>query len=123
MNKAQKAFFLFLASSFLIIFVLIGVSNYFKNSNKMIFYYGIGCPHCANVEDFMEKNGVESKLEIIKKEVYYSKTNAFELKKVAEKCGLDSDSIGVPLMYSKGKCYLGDEEIINFLKLNLQGVK
>jgi hypothetical protein len=38
------------------------------------------------------------------------------------KCGLGRDSVSVPLLAEGEKCYLGDQDIINFLKqkTNLQ---
>jgi len=86
-----------------------------KEDNSIIFFYGNTCPHCADVEKWMEENKVEEKISIIKKEVYDNQQNAQELAKAAESCGLPSDSIGVPFLYTEGKCYIGTPDIISYL--------
>jgi glutaredoxin len=37
--------------------------------DKIIFYYGITCPHCKDVEDWMEKNKIEGKIKVEKKSI------------------------------------------------------
>ncbi len=70
-----------------------------------IFFYGNTCPHCADVEEWMRENKVEEKIKLVKKEVYDNQTNALELSKAAEGCGMDTASIGVPFLFTpEGKC-------------------
>lgn len=90
--------------------------------NETVFYYGITCPHCKEVEEWMKKNKIEEKIKIEKKEVYQNQKNAQELKKVAEGCGLNLMMIGVPFLYSDGKCYIGTPEVIKKIeeKLNIK---
>jgi len=84
---------------------------------ELVFYYGITCPHCKEVEKWMEENKIEEKIEIIKKEVYDNKTNAEELVKSAKSCGLDTSAIGVPFLYTpEGKCLIGTPDVENYLK-------
>ena len=80
-----------------------------------IFFYGNTCPHCDDVEDWMEENKIEEKIKITKKEVYDNQQNARELTQVAQKCGLQTDSVGVPFLYAEGKCLVGTPDIINYL--------
>jgi glutaredoxin len=80
-----------------------------------IFFYGNTCPHCAEVETWMEENKVEEKISIIKKEVYDNQQNAQELTKVAQSCNLPTDSIGVPFLYVEGKCLIGSPDVISYL--------
>jgi glutaredoxin len=87
------------------------------NKKIPIFFYGNTCPHCADVERWMEENKIEEKIEIVKKEVYDNKTNAEELVKSAKSCGLDTSAIGVPFLYTpEGKCLIGTPDIENYLK-------
>jgi glutaredoxin len=76
-------------------------------------YVGNGCPHCKLVEDYMANNSIETKMQITLKEVWYNKTNNAELLAVAKKCNLGSQ-VGIPLLYTGGKCIGGDAEIIAF---------
>lgn len=84
-------------------------------SNIPIFFYGNTCPHCVDVEEWMNENKIEEKIEIIKKEVYNNKENAKELVEAAKKCGLPTDSIGVPFLFAEGKCFIGTPDVVNFL--------
>ncbi|MDD5103172.1 MAG: hypothetical protein PHX93_02110 [Candidatus Peribacteraceae bacterium] len=85
----------------------------------MVLYYGDGCPHCANVEAFVQGNDVESKVSFSRKEVYLNKSNARELARVAKHCGLPTDSIAVPLFWTATQCLTGDKDIIAFFQQQL----
>jgi len=87
--------------------------------NKIIFFYGEGCPHCANVEEFLKENGVEDKIQFEKKEVYNDRGNAKLLILVAKrKCGFKENEIGVPFLWDgeNSKCTVGDQPIIDYFK-------
>ncbi len=86
-------------------------------SNIPIFFYGNTCPHCADVEEWMKESNVEEKVKIVKKEIYDNQENAKELTRIAEKCGLPTDSIGVPFLFAEGKCLIGTPDIISYLSL------
>ncbi len=85
-------------------------------TNETIYYYGEDCPHCKIVAQFIEENGIAQKVNFTKKEVWSSKVNASELQARAKECRVDSKNIGVPFLYAQGKCYIGDQEIIDFFK-------
>ena len=80
-----------------------------------IFFYGSTCPHCADVEKWMNENKVEEKITIVKKEVYDNRQNSQELTEAAKNCSLPTDSIGVPFLYTEGKCLIGTPDIIKYL--------
>jgi len=83
----------------------------------IILFYGDGCPHCKDVEDFMTKNKIEEKVKITKLEVWHNKDNQTILTQVVQKCGIKGDSVGVPFLYDgNGKCYIGETDVPNFLK-------
>jgi len=89
--------------------------------NRIVFFYGDGCPHCAKVEEFFKENDVESKIQFDKKEIYDDKPNAQLLFLIAQrKCNLSGDKIGVPLLWDGSKCIIGDGDIINFFKQKIQ---
>lgn len=90
------------------------------SKNSVVFYYGITCPHCREVEEWMKKNKIEEKIKIEKKEVYQNQNNAKELEKVAEVCGLNTASIGVPFLWAEGKCFMGTPEVIRSLETKLK---
>ncbi len=117
-----------LISFIILIFVYILVSSAGKkeeknsqnsvlpSKEKIVFYYGNTCPHCADVEEWMKKEKIEEKIKIEKKEVYQNQANAQELNLVAQSCGLDPNTIGVPFLYADGKCYIGTPEVERILK-------
>jgi glutaredoxin len=81
------------------------------------YYWGEGCPHCANVEEFLETWERKDQVEIEKKEVYQNKENANYLAQRAAYCKLNTNTIGIPFLFTPdGKCITGDEPIIELLK-------
>jgi glutaredoxin len=90
-------------------------NNQQTEENQIILYYGDGCPHCAIVEDYIKENNIKEKLSFEEKEVYYNRKNADDLAAKAKICGIPTDYIGVPFLWDDSKCYVGDQDIINFL--------
>lgn len=81
-----------------------------------IFYWGEGCPHCQDVKDWMAEQKVSEKIEVISKEVYNNQNNSQELTARAKSCGLDTQRIGVPFLYTiDGDCLVGTPKIIEYL--------
>jgi glutaredoxin len=96
---------------------------FFKPANQvaipegMILFYGEGCPHCKNVDEFIMQNKITDKVKFANLEVWSNKDNQTILGEVALKCGISSGSVGVPLLYDgNSKCYVGDIDAIDFLK-------
>jgi glutaredoxin len=85
------------------------------SDGSITFFYGNTCPHCADVEAWMKENRIEEKVTLTKKEVYDNMPNSIELTKVAEGCGLPTDSIGVPFLYAEGKCFVGSPDVIGYI--------
>jgi len=86
------------------------------STEELVFFYGETCPHCKNVEKFLEENkNIEEKVKFDKLEIS-NKDNAKILLEKAEKCGLSQENIGVPLFWDGSKCIVGDVDIIDFLK-------
>lgn len=90
-----------------------------STSDGIILYWGQGCPHCEKVEEFLVQNKVDQKLSITRKEVYYQKGNAREMQKYAKQCGLKTDSISIPLLWTGKTCLVGDQDIIAFFQQKL----
>lgn len=83
----------------------------------IILFYGNGCPHCKNVDDFVAQNKIEDKVKFIRLEVWSNRDNQIILAEVALKCQITSTQLVVPFLYDgNGKCYKGDVDIINFFK-------
>lgn len=82
----------------------------------IIYYFGKECPHCVNVQKFLDENKIAEKVMFTKKEVWHNAENAIDLNAKAEECGLDKSKIGVPFLYANGKCFVGEIEVENFFK-------
>lgn len=86
----------------------------------IIYFHGQGCPHCANVEEFMVKNNVDNVVKMEKGEIFLNKSNAEIFKQKAASCNIPDNEMGVPLLWVKGRCYSGDKEIIEYLQEQLK---
>ncbi len=93
------------------------INSTISDSNQeIVLFYGNTCPHCKDLENWMEENGISEKLEIIKKEVYENKDNAIDLNQAALNCGLQIKNIGVPFLYTpENKCLIGTPDIMDYL--------
>jgi glutaredoxin len=81
------------------------------------YFWGEGCPHCANVDDFLETWDKKDQIQVEKKEVYQNKENANYLAQRAAYCKLNTNNIGIPFLFTpEGECLTGDEPIIEFFK-------
>ncbi|MFH0937484.1 MAG: hypothetical protein V1808_04285 [Candidatus Daviesbacteria bacterium] len=84
------------------------------------YFWGEGCPHCANVEKFLENWEGKDKIKLEKKEIRQSRDNASLLLKRLTQCKLSKDQIDqapIPVLYtSEEKCILGDVSIIDHFK-------
>lgn len=77
----------------------------------IIVFYGEGCPHCAELEEFL--NGIKDKyvLNIISYEVYFNETNRQLAAEMAEQYG---DSFrGVPMTFISDKVIMGFSDSIS----------
>ena len=81
------------------------------------YFWGDGCPHCKKVQDFMDSWENKDKFQLEKFETWYNKENAQKMAAVASFCQLPKEQTGVPLLFiTDGKCIIGDEPIIEYLK-------
>ncbi len=82
----------------------------------IVLFYGDGCPHCKIVDDFIEQNNIKDKVGFANLEVWYNKDNQNILAQVVQKCGIPTNEVGVPFLWDGSKCYIGQDEVINFFK-------
>jgi len=104
------------------VFALLAILFFFARgsvTNGITLFYGIGCPHCEKVEEYLTTNKVAEKVQYTKKEVYYNKRNAKEMASRAKTCGLPTDTIGVPFLWTGSGCLLGEPDIVDFFQKKL----
>ncbi len=102
-------------------FFTLSVQNVLAQDNKAILYYGNGCPHCAEVEDFIKNNNFDFSIE--QKEIYQNKINAEEFNQICAEAGISLMNRGVPFLYAENECFIGDKQIISYLSARQKPVK
>ena len=91
---------------------------------EIIFFYGQECPHCKSVEKYITDNNIEEKVNFIQSEVYHNNDNAKLMVEKQKECSLDEKMIGaVPFLWTQEKCFIGQDEIIQFFKGKINGGK
>lgn len=114
-NKFMKKILFFVIG---ILFVSVFLAdNVLAQDNKAILYYGNGCPHCAEVEDFIKNNSFDFSIE--QKEIYQNRVNAEEFNRVCAAEGISLMNRGVPFLYAEQECFIGDQQIIDYLSAKL----
>lgn len=123
MNKAHKVIVIFcIIAAIILVGLWYLAERAAAKDDTVYFYFGNTCPHCKNVEVWMLQNNVSEKLNVVQKEVYENQANALELQKRARTCRINADEIGVPLVYYKGQCYVGEDQGIQLFE-QLLGAK
>lgn len=116
-----------LAAGIIVVVVLAGYKTWQKmHSNdqgeqvavsdaSIILFYGEQCPHCQDVEKYIASHQLDQKISFSKLEVWSNKANANLMAQKAQACGVKTDELGVPFLWATGKCYIGVNEVENFL--------
>jgi cytochrome c biogenesis protein CcdA len=96
------------------VFFILSACNVSAQDSKAVLYYGNGCPHCSEVEEFIKDNNLDSFIE--QKEIYQNRINAEEFNEVCAEEGIALMSRGVPFLYAENECFIGDKQIISYLQ-------
>ncbi len=102
----------------ILVYLVIVISILFSfrlafGQEKPVLFWSQGCPHCHIVINYLEKNKIKDHFAL--KEVHSSE-NSQDFQKVIGQCHIPLERAGVPLLATKDKCILGDEDIIGFIK-------
>src|SRR4030043_1242259 len=103
---------------FLVVIVFLCLASFAlaQEPQKIYFFYGTGCPHCAQVEKFFEEEKLYEKYPIDKKEIYFNRDNAILFNTLLDKLGISDKNRGVPAVIVGDKVLIGDKPIIeNFI--------
>lgn len=87
-----------------------------RDDSGIIFFYGQECPHCKEVEKYLEENDMREKVKFSEYEVYHNTSNANLMLEKASQCGLDKGTLGVPMLWAEGQCIIGTPDIIQFFE-------
>lgn len=81
-----------------------------------ILFYGRECPHCQDLEKFLDKNKIAEKVKFDSVEVWHNDENANLFFQKIEQCGLKKDEVGVPFLYTKEECLMGGSKVEEFFQ-------
>lgn len=87
--------------------------NHVNAQTKDIIYVSEGCPHCAKVEAFVEKNNLTDKIEF--RDTAQDTAYSDELNQLFDKYGTAEEERGVPTYENNDQIYSGDTPIIEQL--------
>lgn len=114
-----------LLNVFIILFflsLLITSSSAQEESVCIVYFYGLGCPHCAQVSSFLdeleEKYG--EKIEIHRLEIYHNLENYQLYNKFCGINSLELEERGIPLVAISDKYFMGSDQIKNNLDKEIE---
>lgn len=98
----------------LLLFIIISRALAQDSEVCMYYFYGSGCPHCANVKPFLDRLEQKYPVRIVKFEIYHNYTN---YKLFEEYCSAYRiEDLGVPFVAIDDKYFMGDKSIIDNLE-------
>ena len=102
-------------SAFFVVLLFIGIVSgaYAQNSPKIYFFYGIGCPHCGEVERFFDEEDLYNRYPVEKKEIYFDRENAVLFNDLMDQLGVPKERRGVPMVIIGNKIIVGDKPIMD----------
>ena len=89
----------------------------------IVFYFSDDCPECTNIEKYLMENDVKNKIGFEEKNIDKNEVDAQQMAEDAMYCNVDEESFGAPFLWAEGKCYTGEQDIINFFDDSLKGLK
>ncbi len=93
-----------------------GSPDYIVDGADIIYYFGAECPHCQDVKKVIREKSLHDAVLFSEKEVWHNNKNADEMQAKIKVCGLDEKEVGVPFLYSRGKCYIGTPDVTRELE-------
>lgn len=102
------------------LFWLNKISTTPESTSGIVLFVSDTCPHCRNVETYIDENKIIEKISFETKEVSKNPLNANDFTKKGNACDIPADEMGVPMLWDNGKCLTGDQPIIDFFKEKAQ---
>lgn len=94
-----------------------------KITTDIVLFYGRECPHCKDLDKFLEENRIAEKVQFDRLEVFHNSKNGAILTEKAQECGIENEKeIGVPFLYDiqENKCFVGAPDIEDFFAKKAQ---
>ncbi|MBI4122419.1 MAG: hypothetical protein HY462_00305 [Parcubacteria group bacterium] len=82
-----------------------------------LLFMGSGCPHCANVEEYLETVELPNEVNLVWYDIYLNRADAALFNEQADRLGIPLQSRGIPFLIAPdGTSRFGDAPIINYFK-------
>lgn len=115
MNKTNLG--IIIGAVVLITVIIVGRLVWFNDQPSGItLFYSENCPHCQNVEKFLQDNQVGTKVDFDLKPTDGNENNIQEMLSYTKKCDIDINQVGVPFLFDGTTCLIGDQPIIDFFQ-------
>lgn len=79
---------------------------------RIVYFHGVGCPHCAVVDEWLDTEDIWDEYPIDDREVYNNPLNAVYYNEVMGELGVPLSERGVPSMVIGNDLLIGDQPII-----------
>ncbi|OGY24046.1 MAG: hypothetical protein A2172_00670 [Candidatus Woykebacteria bacterium RBG_13_40_15] len=111
----HKLIFKIIPPLFLVAYLLLLPKNVNASvdNEKIYYFWGQGCPHCAQVNEFFEEKGFYDKYPIEKKEIYFNRENANLLNEYYDQYDVPLGDRGVPAVFIGEHYLIGGFDIPN----------
>lgn len=111
----KKVFlFLFLTLSFFLTPAIV-LASHESPAGDYLLFMGTGCPHCANVEEYLESVELPDSMRLIRYDMYLNRNDAVLFNQVTDELGIPLQSRGIPFLIAPGNAALfGDVPIVNY---------
>ena len=91
-------------------------------SDSIVLFYDEKCEHCKILNSYIAENDVDAILGVVHKEVTSIPENQADMERIHKVCAANVDLL-VPFVYSREKCYTGEDSIIRMLHDRLKEKK
>ena len=85
-------------------------------SDEVILFVSQSCGHCANVKKYISDNNLKGKVSYQEVEAWDTQEHIDLFNEKSDTCDVPKNNRGVPLLYTKDKCYSGEVEVMNYFK-------
>ena len=82
------------------------------------FFYGSGCPHCANIEPFITEMEGKYPVQVKAFEIYYNESNKAMFDDFSQRYGIGS--AGIPAVFIGDRALVGENSIRDNLEADIQ---
>lgn len=84
-----------------------------SDDRSIYFFYGAGCPHCAIVEEYFQKENIQERYDVDIREIYFNRENALLFNNLLTNLSVPQEKRGVPTVIIGKVVLTGDKQIMD----------